>query len=253
MALLQFWSAYRADLATLVVQHLLVVAWALPLAAVGAILTGILVADRPRMAAVALGIANVLTTVPSVALFGLMIPVLGSVGLGVGRPPAIMALALYSVLPILRNTVVGLRGVPDAVLDAGRGMGLGDVALLWRVRLPLASPVVLAGVRTAVVMGIGVTAIAAYVGAGGLGRWVFGGIRRSYPEMALAGALAIAFLALGADLVLGGLQGALERRLGIRVASVSRGLFHRGNGAEGSGEAWRLAGESRHRTGEGAA
>ena len=214
-AQVQFWSAYREDIAGLVLQHLLIVAWALPVAAILAVGAGMALADRPRVSAMALGLANVLTTVPSVALFGLMIPVLGAAGLGVGRPPAILAVALYSVLPILRNTVVGLRGVPQSILEAASGMGMSDRAVLWGVRLPLASPVTLAGVRTAVVMGIGITAIAAYVGAGGLGRWVFGGIRRSYPEMALAGALGISILAFGADYLLGALQAILERRMGL--------------------------------------
>ncbi len=214
-AQVQFWSAYREDIAGLVLQHLLIVAWALPVAAILAVGAGMALADRPRVSAMALGLANVLTTVPSVALFGLMIPVLGAAGLGVGRPPAILAVALYSVLPILRNTVVGLRGVPQSILEAASGMGMSDRAVLWGVRLPLASPVILAGVRTAVVMGIGITAIAAYVGAGGLGRWVFGGIRRSYPEMALAGALGISILAFGADYLLGALQAILERRMGL--------------------------------------
>jgi len=191
------------------------VLWALPLAAVVALGAGLAFADRPRGAAVALGVANVLTTVPSVALFGLLIPLLGSLGLGVGRPPAILAVALYSVLPILRNAIVGLRGVDPAVIEAARAMGLPDAAITWRVRLPLALPVILAGVRTAVVMGIGITAIAAYVGAGGLGRWVFGGIRRSYPEMALAGALLISALAFAGDAVLAWAQRLAGRRLGL--------------------------------------
>jgi osmoprotectant transport system permease protein len=193
----------------------LVVAWALPLAASIALALGIALADRPRGAAVALGIAGVLTTIPSVALLGMLIPALGAVGLGVGRPPAILAVAAYSVLPILRNTIVSLRSVDPAVLEAARGMGLTDRARLWRVRLPLALPVILAGVRTAVVMGIGITAIAAYVGAGGLGRWVFGGIRRSYPEMALAGAVLIAALAFMADSALGLAQRVARRRSGL--------------------------------------
>jgi osmoprotectant transport system permease protein len=220
LPLLDFLSAYREDLPALVVQHLLVVLWALPLAAGSAIGLGVWLADRSRGAAAALGVANILTTVPSLALFGLLIPLLGTVGLGVGRPPAILAVALYSVLPILRNTIVGLRGVPGSVVEAARGMGLDESAILWRVRLPLALPIILAGIRTAFVMGIGITAIAAYVGAGGLGRWVFGGIRRSYPEMALAGALAISVLAFAADALLAWGQAFAARRLGLERSAA---------------------------------
>ena len=215
LSYLQFWVDYREDVLALVAQHLMIVVLALPVASVLGILLGVALVDRPRAAGIAEGLAGVMTTVPSVALFGLMIPLLGTVGLGAGRPPAILAIILYSILPILRNTLTGLRSVPAETLEAAKGIGMTDVQVLARIRLPWALPAILSGVRTAVVMGIGITTIAAYVGAGGLGRWVFGGIRRSYPEMALAGALSISLLAFFADSFVAFLQ----RRAGLRLGT----------------------------------
>lgn len=228
MGLLGFLSSHRDDILPLIVQHLLVVGWALPIAMILGIGAGIALVDRPRLSALALGLAGGVSTVPSIALLGVMIPVLAPIGMGVGRPPAIVALALYSLLPILGNTVVGLEGVPASVREAASGMGLTDRAVLWRVRLPLAMPTILAGVRTSVVMGIGVTAIAAYIGAGGLGRWVFGGIRQTYPAEAAAGALLISLLALAADNLIAAAQRVVSRRLGLdpgpQAAIVREGI-----------------------------
>lgn len=219
MTFWRFWEAYWEDFPELALQHALVVAWAIPIAVVVGLGLGLLFWNSGKVAGVAIGIASMLTTVPSVALFGLMIPILATVGLGVGQPPAILAIALYSVLPILHNAIVGLKGVPAATVDAARGLGMSENQILWRIRLPLATPAILAGVRTAVVMGIGITAIAAYVGAGGLGRWVFGGIRRSQAEMTLAGALAISGMALLADTLLSLLQTGIRRYLGMGKAT----------------------------------
>lgn len=199
VSLAGFWRDYWGQLELLTGQHLLVVALALPIAVAVGVATGVAVQGRPRGTAVVLSVAGILMTVPSIALFGLMIPLLAPLGWGVGVPPAVIALVLYALLPIIRNTLTGLEGIPGSLLDAATGLGLTRGQILWRVKLPLAAPVILAGIRTSVVMGIGVTAIAAYVGAGGLGRWIFGGIRRSYPEMTLAGAVAIALLAILAD------------------------------------------------------
>ncbi|MBU6428792.1 MAG: ABC transporter permease, partial [Cyanobacteria bacterium REEB65] len=169
MNLLSFFAAYRDDIGPLVAQHLVIVAWALPIATLLGVAGGIALAGCPRLAAFAIGAAGVATTVPSVALFGLLIPLLAPLGMGVGRPPAIVAVALYSVLPILQDTIAGLEGVPRSVLESASAMGMTRRAVLWRVQLPLASPTLLTGIRTSAVMGIGITAIAAYVGAGGLG------------------------------------------------------------------------------------
>jgi osmoprotectant transport system permease protein len=154
-----------------------------------------------------LGAANVVQTVPSLALFGLLIPV-PLIG-GIGLRTALVALTLYAILPVLRNTVVGISGVDPAVREAGRGLGMTDGQLLRRVELPLAASVILAGVRLATVIGIGLATIAAAIGAGGLGVFIFRGVAMVDNRTILAGALPAAALALAAD----GILGAIEHRL----------------------------------------
>jgi osmoprotectant transport system permease protein len=153
-------------------------------------------------------------TIPSVALYGLLMPLLAVWNQGIGPIPALVALFLYAQLPMFRNTLVGLREVDPAILDAARGMGMSPLRVLLRVRVPLALPVILAGVRTSAVMGVGVAAVAAYVGAGGLGVYIMLGIANSDRSLILKGAVATTLLALLADGLLGALQRRLERRLG---------------------------------------
>jgi len=137
--------------------------------------------------------------VPSIALFGLMLPVLAVIGQGLGKVPAIIALILYSQLPIIRNTYVAIKNVPPSIRNAGKGMGMNRWELLKEVEIPIAVPVIVAGLRTAAVMNIGIAAIAAYVGAGGLGVYIQNGIDRVYPEMILAGALLVSIFAILVD------------------------------------------------------
>jgi osmoprotectant transport system permease protein len=155
---------------------------------------GIVAARRPRLAAAALGGAGVLFTVPSLALFGLLVA-----PLGLGPAPAVAALALYSVLPVLRNTVTGLQGVPAEVVEAASGMGMSEAQTLWRVRMPLALPVVVAGVRVAAVTAVGIATIAALVAGGGLGDSVFAGLRAGDRAQIAAATVAIVALALSVD------------------------------------------------------
>jgi osmoprotectant transport system permease protein len=168
---------------------------------------GVALTRRPIGGRFVLGLANVVQTIPSLALFGFLIPV-PFIG-GIGTRTALVALTLYSLLPILRNTVTGIAGVDPAVREAGRGMGMTDRDLLVRVELPLAASVILAGIRVATVIGIGVATIAAAIGAGGLGVFIFRGVAMVDNRTILAGALPAAALAVVADLALG----ALERRI----------------------------------------
>jgi osmoprotectant transport system permease protein len=168
---------------------------------------GILAVRRGGLRRLVLGAAGVIQTIPSLALFGFLLPV-PYIG-GIGTRTALVALTLYGLLPVVRNTVVGIDGVDPAVREAGRGMGMTDRELLLRVELPLASSVILAGIRTATVIGIGLATIAAAIGAGGLGVFIFRGLAMVDHRTILAGALPAAALALVADTALG----ALERRL----------------------------------------
>ncbi|MBO0952154.1 ABC transporter permease/substrate-binding protein [Fibrella forsythiae] len=175
---------------------------------------GIFIAKRRRVASVVLGVAGVLQTVPSIALLGFLIPLLG-----IGAGPALMALFLYALLPIIRNTYVGITEVNPTLTEAARGMGMTDGQVLRRVELPLALPVIFAGIRTATVINVGVATLAAYVAAGGLGEFIFGGIALNNTNMMLAGAIPAALLAVFFDWGLARLQvvkwGQLRSRTGL--------------------------------------
>jgi len=188
-------------------RHVMLVVISVGLATAIGVPLGILLTRRPGWQRLVLGTASAMQTIPSLALFGLLIPV-PFIG-GIGTRTALIALTLYSLLPVLRNTVVGIAGVDRAVREAGRGLGMTDAQLLRRVELPLAASVILAGIRLATVIGIGLATIAAAIGAGGLGVFIFRGVAMVDNRTILAGALPAAALALGADSLLG----ALERRL----------------------------------------
>ncbi len=172
---------------------------------------GILIARYKQWSGLVLGIAGVLQTIPSIALLGFMIPLLG-----IGAKPAIVALMLYAFLPIIRNTFAGITQVDPSVRDAARGMGMSTQQILFKVELPLAMPVILAGIRTATVINVGVATLAAYIAAGGLGEFIFGGIALNNTNMILAGAIPAALLAILFDFLLSKVQ-----RLNIRKARVS--------------------------------
>ena len=185
-------------------QHIGLVAISTAIAALIGLPLGVLVARHPAWRRPVLGLANVFQTIPSLALFGLLIPVFG-----IGAWTAISALVVYALLPIVRNTYVGITGVDPAVREAGRGMGMTEGELLRLVELPLAAGVILTGVRIATVVSVGIATIAAAIGAGGLGVYIFRGVATVDNTLILAGAIPAALLALLADAVLG----FVERRL----------------------------------------
>lgn len=204
MTLLEFYRRHLGELLLLLREHVGLVAISTAVALVAGLPLGVLVARRPAWRKPIVGVTNVVQTVPSLALFGLLIPVFG-----IGAWTAITALVLYALLPIVRNTYAGITGVDPAVREAGRGMGMTDGELLRLVELPLAAGVIIAGVRVAVVVSVGVATIAAAIGAGGLGVYIFRGVATVDDTLILAGALPAALLALLAD----GLLGLVERRL----------------------------------------
>lgn len=189
------------EILNLTLEHLFLVALATGAACAVGIPVGILLTRRPALSKPVLAAANVLQTIPSLALFGFLIPLLGSYG--IGRLPAIIALFLYSLLPIIRNTFTGISQVDPAVREAGRGMGMTDWQMLTQVELPLAMSIIIAGVRVATVISVGTATIAAAIGAGGLGVYIFRGLRMNDDELILAGAVPAAIMALGADFTLG--------------------------------------------------
>jgi len=204
VGLLRFLAERRSELLLLTGQHVLLVLVSAGLAVAIGVPLGIVLARRPRLARPVLGLANLAQTIPSLALFGFLIPV-PFIG-GIGVRTAIVALVLYSLLPILRNTVTGIQQVDPAVLEAATGMGMTPGQRMRLVELPLALPVILAGVRVAAVVSVGTATIAAAIGAGGLGTYVFRGLATVDTRLILAGAIPAALLALTADGLLGAVQ-----------------------------------------------
>ncbi len=207
---MEFLTRYGNEILERLGEHLFLVGVAMVIAILIGIPSGILITRRPGLAKPILGFANVMQTVPSLALFGFLlpIPVIG----GIGAKTAIVALVLYSLLPIIRNTAVGINSVDPAVREAGRGMGMSDRQLLFQVEIPLAMGVILSGVRVATVIGVGLATIASAIGAGGLGEFIFRGVAIVDNQLILAGAIPAAVVALGADWGLGW----IERRLTIK-------------------------------------
>jgi osmoprotectant transport system permease protein len=195
----QFIWDNRQQVLSLTGEHIWIVAISLVIATLIGVPLGIVITRNEELAKRVINAANVLMTIPSIALFGLMLPILSVVGQGLGKVPAIIALVLYSQLPIIRNTYTAIKNVPPSLVNAGRGMGMSRWNLLVEVQIPLAIPVILAGLRTAAVMNIGIAAIAAYIGAGGLGVLIQQGIDRVYEGMILSGALLVALLAIVVD------------------------------------------------------
>ncbi|MGA3047644.1 MAG: ABC transporter permease [Terracidiphilus sp.] len=204
-----FFAQYGSEIAMLTLEHLWLTGAAMLLAAAIAVPAGVWLTRSRRWARPVIGAANILQTIPSLALFGFLLPVpwLGDRAARI----AIVALTAYALLPILRNTYAGIRGIDPAVIEVARAMGLTDAQRLFKVELPLAASFILAGLRTATVACVGIATIAAAVGAGGLGELIFRGVASVDNRLVLAGAIPAALLALGAD----GALGLVERRFRV--------------------------------------
>ncbi|HUR98981.1 MAG TPA: ABC transporter permease/substrate-binding protein [Pyrinomonadaceae bacterium] len=214
----QFLAQNWKELLVLTREHVLLVLISTGLAVLAGVPLGILLTRIRSLRTPVLGFANVMQTVPSLALFGLLIPV-PFIG-GIGARTAVIALALYGLLPVIRNTVTGILGIDPKVREAATAMGMGDWQQLRLVDLPLAMPVMLTGIRVAVVISVGVATVAAAVGAGGLGTYIFRGLRQNDNNLLLAGALASAVLALLCDFGLGQLEKAYE--IGTRTSGARK-------------------------------
>ena len=205
--ILQIYMERREWFLELFGQHLKIAGIAIVLAGIMGLLLGIFIAEKEFMAPVILTLANIFYTIPSISLLGILIPFTG-----IGDKTAIIALTLYGLMPMIRNTYTGICGVSQEIIQAARGMGSTDIQILWRIKLPLALCVILAGVRNMVVMTLSVTAIAAFIGAGGLGVAIYRGITIYNPALTFAGSVLIALLALIADLLLGILENYVKKR-----------------------------------------
>jgi len=204
MNVLQFILHNHAEVLELAAEHLWLVGASIALAVLVGIPLGIAITRWPVLSKPVLGSANIIQTIPSLALFGFLLPA-PWIGARADRL-AILALTLYALLPLIRNTYTGIRGVDPAVVEAGRGMGMTDRQLLWQVQFPLALSVIIAGIRVATVLSIGVATIAAAIGAGGLGEYIFRGLAMVNNQVILAGAIPAAALAILADASLGWLE-----------------------------------------------
>jgi len=210
MNVIQFILQNHMEVLDLTTEHLWLVRASITLAVLIGIPLGILITRWPGLSKPVLGGANIIQTVPSLALFGFLLPA-PWIGARADRI-AILALMLYALLPLIRNTYTGIKGVDPAVVEAGRGMGMTDRQLLWQVELPLALSVIVAGVRVATVLSIGLATIAAAIGAGGLGEFIFRGLAMVNNQVILAGAIPAAALAILADTSLGWLEKRLSPR-----------------------------------------
>lgn len=191
----------------LLIQHIGLAAIAILLAGTTGLLIGMWIAEHERFAAPVLGIANVFYTIPSISLLGMLIPFIG-----IGNKTAIVALTIYGIMPMVRNTYAGLKGVSEDIIMAARGMGSTDRQIMTKIKLPLALGVIIAGVRNMVVMTISTAAIASFIGAGGLGVAIYRGITIYNTALTFGGSLLIALLALISDLLLGKLEKNLKKR-----------------------------------------
>ncbi|WP_414840091.1 ABC transporter permease [Carnobacterium sp. TMP28] len=196
-----FFANNGSDLLLKTWEHLYISMIALFLGVIVAVPLGIVLTRFKRLSSFIIGIATILQTVPSLALLALMIPILG-----IGKIPAIVALFIYSLLPILRNTFIGVQGVDAGLKDAGRGMGMTDIDLIRLVELPQAAPVIMAGIRLSGVYVIAWAALASYIGAGGLGDFIFNGLNVFSTEFILAGTIPVTLMALIIDFLLGKLE-----------------------------------------------
>ena len=221
MELIQYALDNLDLLITRTVEHIALVGVAVGIATLTGVPIGIAITKNEQAARLVLYLASIIVTIPSIALFGIMIPVLSIFGHGIGYVPAVIAVLLYSQLPIIRNTYTAINNVNPALREAARGIGMSPNQRLRLVEIPLAVPVIMAGVRTAVVLNIGVMAIAAYIGAGGLGTFISRGISQSDPRQLIVGAVAVSVLAIIVDFSLLALQKRLTPRGMERDASMA--------------------------------
>ncbi|MCK1997602.1 ABC transporter permease [Psychrobacillus psychrodurans] len=178
-------------------QHIYLSFVALAVGIAIALPLGILVARYRRIAEPVIGITAIFQTIPSLALFGFLVPLIG-----IGAKTALIALIIYALLPILRNTYTGISNIDESMIEAGRGMGMTKSQLLWQIEFPLALPFIMAGIRTATVLTVGIATLATFVGAGGLGDVIYRGLQSYNNSLVLAGALPVAVLAILFDLIL---------------------------------------------------
>lgn len=207
MNFLEFFFSRKEQVLEALMRHMQITLIAVGLAVVIGVPIGIIITKQKKIANIVLGVANIFQTLPTLALFGLIIPILG-----IGLTPSIFVLFLYALLPIIKNTYIGIESVDPSAIEAGRGMGMKKIQILTMVEVPLALPVIMGGIRISTVINIGTATIAALIGAGGLGDFIFRGISMNNNNMILTGAVPTALLAITVDFILGKIELALTPR-----------------------------------------
>lgn len=197
MNLIEFYMDRFDSIMELTWEHLVMVIVAMLISIILGIIIGIVITYNDKAAQVVLSITGILMTIPSLALFSVLIPIFH-----IGVTPAIIGLVLYTQLPIVRNVYTGIKNINPAIIESARGMGMSSFKIMFKIKLPLAFSVLIAGVRTAVVIGVGMGAIASYVGAGGLGDYIFQGIQRTNDKMVIIGAVMVSIMAIIIDRLL---------------------------------------------------
>jgi osmoprotectant transport system permease protein len=199
ISFMEFLGYYQGIILKELLRHLEIIAISIPISIIVSIPLGFYISPRPKLAKFVIYIASILMTIPSLALFGLMVILLAPFKLGLGMVPAIIAIALYSLLPITRNTYIALNQVSPRMIEAAKGMGMTSKQILWKIKIPLSIPIIMAGVRNAIVLGISVATFASLVAAGGLGYFIFAGIGRSNLRMVLVGAILVSILGISVN------------------------------------------------------
>ena len=196
MSFFEFLQVYQSKIWLEFVQHLRIITISIPMAILISAPLGFFISSRPKLAKIVLNIASILMTIPSLALFGIMVVVLAPFKLGLGMTPAVVAISVYSILPITRNIYTALNQVSPSIVEAAVGLGMSRGQILSQIKIPLSVPVIMAGVRNAVILGVSVATFASLVGAGGLGSLIFSGISRTNLKMVVVGALLVSFLGI---------------------------------------------------------
>ena len=199
ISFIEFLGYYQGIILKELLRHLEIIAISIPISLIVSIPLGFYISPRPKLAKFVIYITSILMTIPSLALFGFMVILLAPLKLGLGMVPAIIAIALYSLLPITRNTYIGLNQVPQGMIEAAKGMGMSSKQILWKIKIPLSIPIIMAGIRNAIVLGVSVATFASLVAAGGLGFFIFAGIGRSNLKMVLVGAILVSALGIGVN------------------------------------------------------
>lgn len=199
MGFWEFLQAYQDKIILEFFRHIKIILFSLPFAVLLSVPLGFCISSRPKMAKIVIYLSSVLMTIPSLALFAIMVVLLAPMKLGLGMTPAILAITLYSLLPITRNTYIALNQVSPKTIEAARGLGLSSSQILWKIKIPLSIPVIMAGIRNALVLGVSVATFASLVGAGGLGYFIFSGISRANLKMVAIGAVIVSGLGIGVN------------------------------------------------------